>query len=87
MKKAVPIIICTLALVLIVSPSFLEETFPNLEPLQDADLGAIVGEFGGAQCVGVVIGVSLTILFIGAFTGGVGLALGGAYLPLAVAAC
>ena len=86
MKKVVAIV-CALALLLTVTPSFSKETLPNPESLRDADLGAIVGGLGSAECIGIIIGLSLGFLVGAAVTGGVLLALAGAYLPIAAAAC
>lgn len=82
---------CILGLILSV-PSFSMDTIVGgLEVLQEHDLAVAVGGFGlpwkGGKCIGIILGLSLGLLAGAVASAGVGLALAGAYLPIAVAAC
>ena len=83
--------VCILGMILSV-PSFSMDTLVGgRELLQEGELEVAVGGFGlpwkGAKCVGIILGLSLALLAGAAITVGPGLALAGAYLPIAVAAC
>jgi hypothetical protein len=54
--------------------------------LSRAELAHVIGG-SEAGCIGAVIGISLSLLFGAAVTGGAALAVAGAYTPLLAAFC
>ena len=83
--------VCILALISSVSSFAMDTLVRGPELLQERDLEVAVGGFGlpwkGGKCIGIIVGLSLALLAGAAVTAGPGLALAGAYLPIAVAAC
>lgn len=94
-KALATVLLITLAFAL--APTAGASSAPDF-PVPDGGYPAEAGQVGelvlaaatggsAASCVGALIGFSLTALALGAATGGVGLALFGAYAPVAVVLC
>ncbi len=58
----------------------------EVEQVGEPLLASVAGA-SRASCVGAVIGFSLAALTVGAFTGGIGLAIAGAYAPALTVLC
>ena len=67
-------------------PAAAANALVNADLLADTELASLMG-LGSADCAGFVIGFSLSMVLLGAATGGAGWLLAGAYAPVLVTIC
>ena len=96
-KKTVTFLLLLLFALTVASTSAASETTGPSSPLNDLPTGVapaadhlLLATLGGEvnwSCLGTIAGITAVGLIVGAATGGAGLAIAGAYAPIAVVVC